>query len=284
MKKEAFEDQVNRVLANWKTPKLSTNDELWQNLLYAISEGKSTQPAKSKTWPWVVAASLFLVFLTAGTFIFSNQTLLNTGAAKQTVLLPDGSKVVLHTNSQISYNSLLWPINRTASLKGEAFFKVTKGSVFTVKTPSAQVQVLGTSFVVNTRPGQFNVHCYTGKVAVANKSNKVILTPGHQAFFSSANHSKLITKQVESSQRMPAWAGDSYTYTNEKLTKVLKDIETQYGVSFTYKKSLHRLSFTGEWNSSMRLDEVLQIVCLPFNLEAEKLDKNSFTIEFINAK
>jgi len=58
--------------------------------------------------------------------------------------------VVLNSKSTISFNKTDWKNNRQLTLDGEAYFKVEKGSTFTVNTNNGSVTVLGTQFNVNS--------------------------------------------------------------------------------------------------------------------------------------
>ena len=86
-------------------------------------------------WATGIAASIVLLF---GMFYG-----LNTGTTTHqsdygtqlSVVLPDGSEAILNANSKIEFNTTDWKNeNRTLELDGEAYFKVKKGSLFTVKT------------------------------------------------------------------------------------------------------------------------------------------------------
>ena len=69
-------------------------------------------------------------------------------------------------NTTLKYASNKWDKKRRVRLEGEAFFKVAKGSTFTVDTKTGSVKVLGTQFNVKNRIGFFEVVCYEGLVGV----------------------------------------------------------------------------------------------------------------------
>ena len=70
---------------------------------------------------------------------------------KSSVLLPDGSKVILHNGSSISYDESYSETNRSVSLTGEAYFDVTKDqdNEFSVFVDNLRVKVHDTSFNVS---------------------------------------------------------------------------------------------------------------------------------------
>ena len=76
--------------------------------------------------------------------------------------------------SALSFNKKAWRRNRELELNGEAFFSVKPGSIFTVKTPTGNVQVLGTKFNVRSRGNILDVKCTHGKVAVLKTDGTLI--------------------------------------------------------------------------------------------------------------
>ena len=72
----------------------------------------------------------------------------NPGMITSTIL-PDGTHVILNSNSTIVYPSHFDEKSRNVQLNGEAYFEVTKNSrqPFMVRTPQkAVVKVYGTQF------------------------------------------------------------------------------------------------------------------------------------------
>jgi len=84
-------------------------------------------------------------------------------------LLPDKSSVVISPNSKLTYVKENW--NRQVDLKGEAFFKVTKGSKFNVNTVNGVVSVIGTQFNVKSSTEILEVECKEGIVQVRGGKN-----------------------------------------------------------------------------------------------------------------
>src|SRR5690606_24222208 len=116
---------------------------------------------------WRVAA--IFVFVLAG-YYYSTTTdtsIESDIAQTNTFSLQDDPEGVLNSCSRFTYNKKNWANQREISLDGEAYFKVTKGNKFSVKTLEGTVTVLGTQFNVFARDGFFEVACYEGLVSVA---------------------------------------------------------------------------------------------------------------------
>ncbi len=99
---------------------------------------------------------------------------------RATVMLPDGSTVVLNVASRLEVSPDFGRGSRDLTLVGEALFTVahTQGEPFTVTTGSYVTRVLGTSFIVRQYPTDTvaTVAVREGKVSVGS----TVLTAGHE--------------------------------------------------------------------------------------------------------
>ena len=139
-------------------------------------------------WSYAAAASIALVFFVYTLYFSGGETTYTTQLAEKTQFeLPDGSQVDLNADSEVTFTKSDWSENRSLNLSGEAYFKVKKGSTFTVATSQGNVSVLGTQFVVNSRKNLYNVICYEGKVLVVTQAkDSIVLTQG-MAYISENN-------------------------------------------------------------------------------------------------
>jgi len=129
-------------------------------------------------WLYIAAASIIL--LVSLTFILNKDEKFQTGYGEQLVVkLPDNSEVILNSNSILNFDESDWSKgNRVVLLEGEGFFKVEKGSDFTVNVNEGNVKVLGTQFTVNSVSQIFEVICYEGKVAINKNKIATTITQG----------------------------------------------------------------------------------------------------------
>ena len=101
------------------------------------------------------------------------------------LLLPDGSKVWLNSESRLQYKGKFSDSLREVTLEGEAFFDVVKDKThpFIVHTSDIDVRVLGTAFNVKSYPKESSIEAtlIRGMIQVINKkdaaSSKIILHP-----------------------------------------------------------------------------------------------------------
>ena len=177
-------------------------------------------------WSMGIAASILVII---GLFsIFSDTTITHQtsfGEIKNIPLL-DGTQVVLNSKSTISYNQTDWKNNRQLTLDGEAYFKVEKGSTFTVHTTNGSVTVLGTQFNVNSTNDFFDVVCYEGKVGVKTNTSEHILLPSNSVRKINGNSSQPSVTQL----LKPTWIDGESTFKSVPIKYVIKALEDQYNI------------------------------------------------------
>ncbi len=209
-----------------------------------------------------LAASVVLVIVTLlSTYSITQVEVLSARGEHKTVTLPDESQITLNAESSVSYNKLLWLFDRNVVFAGEGFFEVTKGSRFTVSTSRGNVEVLGTSFNVYNRSGQFKVACLTGKVKVYNPNNSVILTPGN----TTAIKNSLLSPPVSFDKNITAWQIGEFYFNNTKLSDVVAELERQYNIDIELKVNRERY-YTGFFKNN-DIDVALKMVCIPLGLQ-----------------
>ena len=233
---------------------------------------KSNEKVKSLNWKssLLKIASVIIVAITLYTaFYFNNTTSIKTLATEKTIIeLPDASQVVLNSVSEISYNKNTWKSARSLNLKGEAYFKVSKGNTFDVVTSHGTVSVVGTEFNVKQRQNFFYVTCYEGTVRVKSDTLSRLLQAGdsfkiYQGVLSES-HSQLLE---------PEWINNSSTFHAIALKDVLSELERQYNIEITHKGINTSRLFTGGFTHS-NLEEALISITQPMNLKYELNSSN----------
>jgi transmembrane sensor len=219
-----------------------------------------------------IAAVVAVVLASYFYFTNSNTTVRTQIAEKQKLQLPDNSEVVLNANSEIKYNRKKWNNQRELTLNGEAYFKVTKGSTFKVKTSSGVVSVLGTQFNVFSRDKAFYINCYEGLVSVAFSDTLIKLPAGTKLMVEDG----LIKLHDNFSEGSPSWTKNESSFENASITMVLQELERQYSIKLTAKFNSADLRFTGSFTHG-DLDLALKSICNPLHL-AYTIEEESVTI------
>lgn len=189
--------------------------------------------------------------------------------------LPDGSEVAINAQSELSYRPLLWYVSRGVKMEGEILFKVKKGSDFTVKSSNGKVRVLGTTFNVISRDSRYEVACIEGRVEVSAKTGeaerkRVIISGGEGVEL--MENEGLMNIPADEVVSSISWTQNSFYFTAVPLRDVLDEVARQYNVELRLD-SEEEMIYTGNFSGSTSLEEVLEIVTLPFSLKIEKGEK-----------
>ena len=192
-------------------------------------------------------------------------------AATEAVTLPDGSEVILNTDSYLRYENNWWEAARQVKLEGEAYFSVTKGGGFEVNTPLGKVRVLGTRFNVFARGQRFEVACMEGKVLVLTATRQDTLLPGQGLKKAGATIDTFTTEVSR-----PGWTEGQITFQSAPLPEVFQEMERQYGIEIL-TPALSGRTFTGRFPND-NLEVALKAVCEAMGLEYQVLDRGRVQI------
>jgi transmembrane sensor len=231
---------------------------------------------RRSNWYWAAAAVLILAV--SGTLLWQN---LSSAEMVQTAFgeireqqLPDGSKVMLNANSEITYSEG-WDkgAEREVWLKGEAFFQVQKTpgkSRFVVHGDQFDVIVTGTQFNVVNRQNKTNVMLTEGSVIIKTKDGKEIaMQPGDFVEINNLQPEKKTARE----ENILAWRDRKLFFENTPLKDAAKKIEELYGVTITVDgDSIGNKPITGILPND-NLDVLLQAL-EAMELHIERKDKN----------
>ncbi len=224
------------------------------------------KPAYS-IWSYAVAASVAIIM--GIFFLFPSEIKFNSQLGEQLAFnLPDGSSVKLNAKSELSFVKKTWKEKRDLNLNGEAYFKVNKGSKFTVHTNKGNVSVLGTEFNVFARDNYFEVQCFEGRVKVDYMGSAVILKAGDAIRYINDNE-ELWTF----TQQSPAWVKGESTFKNLPLKEVVLALERHYKIHFEAKGVDLSQRFTGSFTHD-NLKLALKSVFYPMDIKYKIKDKN----------
>ncbi|MFY7669914.1 FecR family protein [Tenacibaculum sp. MEBiC06402] len=264
---EALEDYNELIQLSDKLKQFKAPDYKSDGVLEDILAANKVKKEKLISFNFISKiAAIFIIGLSLLYFFRDNNTNINALAAnKVTTKLPDNSEVTINALSSISFNGKTWKDKREVSLKGEAFFKVAKGSKFNVHTNNGTVTVLGTEFNVKNRDNDFEVICYEGSVLVESNNISETLTPGD-----SFKSGKIFRNNISVSS--PSWIHNESVFTSEPFNKVLQEFERQYDVKVKVENMDTSLLFTGKFIHN-DIETALKTLTLPFNLVSEQKNK-----------
>lgn len=245
------------------------------------SETRTAPPYRRlNIWHYAAVMAL-LVASVATTYILTRHSLTNPSSMVErytsygqmdSIALPDGSKVMLNSNSFILYpDNFNEGKTRTIYLIGEGNFEVAKNpdKPFIVRCGNLSVTALGTEFNVNAYPENNDIEAtlLEGKVKVACGDNDYILSPGEQIVYNRlSNESRLQTVNM---QDVTAWQRGEIVFRSSHINKVLHTLEHRFGVHFQYNENLFN---DDAFNFSFRRDASLRQVLDIMKLVTGKFD------------
>lgn len=185
------------------------------------------------------AAAAAVVLVLAFTFLFynSNTEIKSTEYVAsneiKSLILPDDSKVTLDKNSSINYAS-----NRTVSLKGRAYFNVTKDAEqpFVIQTHKGKVTVLGTRFTVWADQDNLEVSVEEGRVKYDYDGRSIILE--HDQWMKLVGND-IVSSSISSTNQF-SWQQQSLHFKNAPIDVVLNDLTRHFGITVKLDNSIRK--------------------------------------------
>jgi transmembrane sensor len=238
---------------------------------------------------WKIAASLaFIIIAGVGMWQYEPQqyavvdsspikiiTKTTLAGQKLSIILPDGSEVVLNASSSIAYPESFSDDHRRVKLNGEAFFNVKedKNSPFIVQNDDFSTKVLGTSFNLN----QNSVSLLTGKVEVLMQDEAttgIVLTPGQKVVHDKTKNS--FYKTSYNYQQDVGWKDGILYFKDADFTTIKSRLQKWYGVKIVEESSFNQhWNYTGTFENAS-LEEVLERIAY---LEGFKFLINEKTVK-----
>lgn len=193
------------------------------------------------------------------------------------LILPDGTRVWLNAESELSYPTAFQGAERLVTLKGEAYFEVAHDPAhpFIVQSHSQRVRVLGTSFNINAysnEPGTVTTLA-SGRIELEDRlrNTKNLLTPGQQAVIGSG---RLMIHNVDV-EPYTAWKDGKFRFKGASLQEVLRQLERWYDVDIDYRNVPDDLKIFASIKRDKKLSSVLSALeestGIRFTLEGRRL-------------
>jgi len=234
-----------------------------------------------------VAAIIMLTLISAAAVYFIsdslnyNKLVADTGITEDK--LPDGTLVTLNINSSLKFPKKFNKDRRKVILEGEAYFTVIpdKEKPFIVNAGKAVIQVLGTSFYVNTSGNneKIEVVVHTGRVEVSDKkdnSKKIILEAGDRGEFSLKDG--MLVKSTNKDVNYLSWKTMNMTFTENTLSEIINTINKVYGSNIVLgSDNIGNCTVTVTF-TDQTLDAVLNVLSATLDLRVRK-DGNTIILE-----
>ena len=192
------------------------------------------------------------------------QTVIAPAGQQAQVVLPDGSKVWLNSQSILTYKSNFGAKTRDVSLDGEAYFEVAKDAhvPFNVVTESNRVQVVGTHFNVCAYHGsrRFQATLLEGCVEVFSEgqTEAVARLAPHEYYREENGVGK---KGVVKAGTEDIWQDGILRFDDLPFMEVATRLEQYYGVKLVVRnEALRKYRCTGKFKVADGIDHILGVI------------------------
>lgn len=272
-------DNLSDLFSDIDLPEVRGKDEVWDRVSAAmVSKRKRVNLLRLSK---IAASIVLLIGLTYSAFVSNNGDQFITIEtaeliAPEKVVLPDGTVVMMNSNSSLVYPKKFDDDRREVEFEGLAYFSVSKDKTrpFTIEAPESKIRVLGTSFNVRAYKGDAveEVFLDEGSVALESRKSEILLEPGEIASLNTS--SKKITKSVNLNKNITAWKTRSLVFENDPMDYVFAELEKYYGKSFVVKdREILKLRFNGHFNDAS-LSSMLEVLTYALDLNYVVNDKN----------
>ena len=256
-------------------------EEDWERLRASLPAAAPVRPLRPAWYRLAAAVALLLTALSGAWYLASRPVAYATAyGQKETVTLPDGSRVTLNAHSRLEVPRR-WAGGqaREVWLEGEAFFAVTEKAApggpvkFVVHTRDLDVEVLGTEFNVKQRSAQTTVTLESGSIHLRPHDPRLAplrLRPGEQA---ELDGGRLVPHRVADPARFSTWKQGQLVLDGKTLAEVAKVIEETYGRKVVLRGAgLAGLKLSGTYPLD-NMDMLLRALALAAQVEVTYDDK-----------
>jgi transmembrane sensor len=233
--------------------------------------------------------------------------------SKTQILLPDGSKVWLNSESKIQYFNNFNQSQREVILEGEGYFEVKKNpdKPFIVTTSDIRIKALGTTFNIKAYPGEKTIETtlVEGKLEVesgiSGKANKLAtLEPNQKVTFLKKNGAVQEQKNIEEKKKVEnalpvktasdkiisnesvdpslitSWKNNIFYFDNESFQDLAIKLERRFGVTIHFEnENLKQMRFTGKFRDII-IEQVLEALQFASPFYYRFVDNNIYLSEY----
>lgn len=219
--------------------------------------------------------------------ILYNEIHVRKGGRANTVILSDGTKVVLNAATTFKYPTSFNGKNRQVYLDGEAYFEVTKNEEkpFVVKLNKQDITVLGTTFNVQAYENESYsvVTLLSGRIMLeafnefSESTGRMFMKPNQCAL--ADNESGSISLSEVNASLTNAWINGEYKFKDEPLSSIVKRLENYYDVRIHLDDPrLEQIRYTGTFSLDQDILDVFRIIDYEKQFVFKRIKKDIFII------
>ncbi|AEW01646.1 hypothetical protein A4D02_06485 [Niastella koreensis] len=252
-------------------------EQAWNKVDQRLAQSRNKGTIRMITRLAAAACIIGLLFI-AGWLLYQKRhpamELVKADQMNIPVTLPDGSQVTLRKGATLAYPKAFNSHIREVTLTGEAWFEVQhdKAHPFLIQTTRATMEVLGTSFTINTNDKEDELVVTTGKVLFSSKTDtaaKQIIYPNQYCTLTN----KGFEVKTQNDPNFLSWKTGIIKFDNTPINQVATVLSNYYNLNIQPDSQLMKLpvipTVTAKFNQQP-IDSVLTEIKLLANISNRK--------------
>jgi len=211
-------------------------------------------------------------------------TIVTPKGGEYQLCLPDGTKIWVNASSKLRYPLNFGKVKREVELEGEALFEVAKLKIeqrsipFIVKTGKQSLEVLGTTFNINSYDPMIRTTLVEGSVRLTFDGKKVQeLKPNEQASYN-PEKGQVSVKAIDPFYTI-AWRNGSFAFDNANLYDVMAAIARWYAIDVDYNGNFEGVRFSGTIARNADIQKLLDLIALTGGVHFELKERRVTVIK-----
>lgn len=200
--------------------------------------------------------------------------------SRHSVVLSDGTEVLVNANSEIEYLVSFGAEERRVLLEGEAFFKVSKDArPFIVECSGVEFEVFGTSFNVNGHNrDQVTAVLVSGSIGVKGDAEEYTMVRPNQAVEVGRRGRGCRVFDVDVAH-YTGWMNSAFVYDNAPLWMLLNDMASWYGLEFRCDTRLiDGVEVTVKMDRNQSAEKIMKDLSTLLNIEFKRKEDKTYEI------
>lgn len=192
-----------------------------------------------------------------------------------TLVLSDGTKIWLNSDSKVCYPTRFVGKERKIRLEGEAYLQVAydENKPFVVELANVKIGVLGTSFNVRAYHDEDVVQTtlVEGRVYMATDKQNVILAPNEQGC---VDVDGCLSKRQVDVRLYTGWKEGRFIFEGQTLEEIMRTLSRWYDLQIVFDTEVAKyINFTGNLKRYDDFDQILSMLELACSAKFVVKDK-----------
>jgi ferric-dicitrate binding protein FerR (iron transport regulator) len=231
-----------------------------------------------------IMVALFLGFIISMPFGQTVTVAYDDTQPEQVYQLPDGSSFIFNGTGEVSYSKRFAKNSRNVKFEGKAFFDVAKDAShpFVIHCDGLDVEVLGTTFLLDASNERYTVDLYSGLVRMTavdkhgHELSHLDIKPGERGVWDVENGGlKMMTYAEVKEEELKT--DHVLDFNNVSLNTIIETVEYIYSIEVKLPETYASEKVTMRFSDEDSVDDVVETIATLFGLEVSKTDK-TYTI------